>query len=229
MDEIRNIEPEEAIITETHSSPEPMRQPDFECHIEDSEATYRDFYGAVFGRRNAAMTIAYFAYCAILFAVSMILYGKTDLFFTIAIVLIFAASVFFYFKNKSAVKKSIERIKYASGEKISPINVYFYGDEIVNVNDDPDKTSAFKYEDVKAVRDAGNTRLIEVKNKLCLLVSKDPESKDGAGFDDYILSKATGMKKKKIKKMNGDNTLAAVFLALNAALAAVSVVLYFVL
>ena len=99
MDEIRNIEPEETVITETHSSPEPMRQPDFQCNIKDSEKTYRDFYGAIFSRRNAAITIAYFAYSAILFAVSVILYGKTNLTFTIATAVIFAAAVFFYFKN----------------------------------------------------------------------------------------------------------------------------------
>ncbi len=227
MDEIRKIEPEEVIITETHSSPEPMRTADFECHEEDSEWVYRDFYRTVFCRRNAVLSVAYFIYCAVLFAVAVILWGKTDLVFTIAIAVMFAASLFFFFKNNSDAKKSLEKVKYSRGGKTPPINAYFYDDEIVSVDENPDKTVTFRYKDIKSVRKTASMYFIELNYKLCLLLSKNVTG--GKNFEEYILAKATGMKKKKIKNTANDNKFAVIFLALNGLLAAAAVVLYFVI
>ena len=229
MEEFRPIEPEETYITETHSSPEPIRQPVFESKAENGEESYRNFYDVLAYRKSAVMTIAYFIYCAALFVLSMILYKKTELIYTIAIAALFAVSVVFYFLYKKTAKKTVERIKYMNNGDVPTVTNYFFEDEIVSVNDDPDKTLTFRYEDVKKLSETDLLYLVEVKHKLSLLVSKNFKSDRSESFEDFIISKADAVKKKKNVSPKKYKTLAIVFLALNGLLAAASVVLYFVI
>ncbi len=229
MDDIKKIEPEEVIITETHSSPEPMRQPDFKCEREKTEDIYRDFYETMSYRRIALSTAIIFACCAILLAVSLILNRRVTLLYFILVAVYFVFIAIFYFRNRSIIKKTLERIKYMSGGEFPPLNEYFFADEIVTVNEDPDKTKEFSYADIKSVKESGIQYLLEMKLNLFLMAPKDMENASGVSFDKYILEKATGLKKKKIGSAGIYRVIFDIFFVLTALVTAASVILYFVI
>ena len=230
MDEIKKIEPEEVIITETHSSAEPMRQPDFKCEKEETEKFYRDFFNTTSFRRVALSAAIIFACCAIVLALSLIFNHKVDLISLILIGVYFVLiTVMMFVVYRSSVKKTLERVKYANGGKFPPLNEYFFADEIVTVNEDPDKTKEFSYEDIKSVSETSLQYLIELKLKMFLLAPKDIESASGEAFDKYILEKATGLKKKKIGKARKYRVIFDIFFVLTALAAVAALVLFFVL
>ena len=230
MEEFRPIEPEETYITETHSSPEPMRQPVFEFRTENGENAYRDFLGSIYPRFTLPWIIIYLLMSAGWFAYMLIVHKHIYSSNIVICSFLLAASAFFYFINKRRVNKSVEQKKYQSGGKISPLRVCFFEDEIVEVNDDPDKTLNISYGDVKSVKKSDLLYILELQHKVYSLAPNDNISVNAeVSFEKYITEKATGMKKKKIGSTKVYKTLSVIFLTLHALLAAASVVLYFVI
>jgi len=229
MEELRPIEPEDTYITETHSSPEPMRQPVFECKMESSEEAYRNLLCIGAFRRITVMSILYIILGGALLAVAIILNKKVELYHIIPIVFLFAWSILYYFVYKSSIKRELKRIEYANDGKFPPLVDYFFEDEIVDVDKNPDKTKSVRYEDVKSLRETDVLYLLEVKYKLALLIPKDIKSISNVSFEEFIKSKVTGIKRKKSLYEKKYKILSTVFLILLGLLAAASVVLYFVI
>ncbi|MBQ6263570.1 MAG: YcxB family protein, partial [Clostridia bacterium] len=199
MDEFKAIEPEVFEITETHSSAEPMRKPKYNCDLDRN--AYREFYENMTTRQLAIASLIYMVLSLALTAVMIIFSDYKEQFYFVPQFIFFAIIAVSFFMNKSSIKRTLDRAEYANNGKFPQVSEYFFDDEIVAVYEDPDKTSSFKYEDIKSVKETDNLYLIQVNLKMYILAAKNMTSSTGFPFEKFILDAASGMKKKKISKM----------------------------
>ena len=222
MDEFKPIEPTEEIITETHSSPEPMRQPVFESVVELDEKKYDDFNGNLMWRKSFFTGLLILAVILLHFIVFAVVYRSLTLYSVIMYGVLFLYFVLLLILRKRALKKGYEQLKYRAGDEGVSIRSCFFDDEFVVVGKKADDTKTYPYGDIKSVKAGDVLYLVELKLRTYALVDK----KLGKPFEDFILEKATGVKKKKIGSVTFYRVLFYISMALCLAIAAAGLVLY---
>ena len=217
--------PDDAYIPATHSDPTPMRQPDFECSQEYTKDVVRDFMQIKY-KRILGTSLIYAVY--FIFILALCVFSRSAISLTIIILetVMLALIVAFLITTKITEKKQYDKMLYTNGGKPIGINTYFFDDEFVITKERPEDTVNLNYSDVKSLTKSGALFLLELKYKLYAYVPQDIKGKNALSFPDYIFSKDTSIKKKKIKDAGLYRALTFCVICFCAAVLAASVVVY---